>query len=124
MIEKFSNLAVNVLSAAMTTTATSCSLTDAFSFPASGSFRIKIDDEILIVTDAINAKDITTAEYASARALIAARGALTSTPKSDIVKGAVKIAEAYRALVRSFRSLLDKRYSDSIKLSKDAWVLS
>jgi len=50
MIEKFSNLAVNVLSAAMTTTAISCSLTDAFSFPASGSFRIKIDDEILIVT--------------------------------------------------------------------------
>jgi hypothetical protein len=50
MIEKFSNLAVNVLSAAMTTTATSCSLTDAFRFPASGSFRIKIDDELLIVT--------------------------------------------------------------------------
>lgn len=50
MIEKFSNLAVNVLSAAMTTTATSCSLTDAHSFPTSGSFRIKIDDEILIVT--------------------------------------------------------------------------
>ena len=51
MIEKFSNLAVNILSAAITTTtATSCSLTDAHSFPTSGSFRIKIDDEILLVT--------------------------------------------------------------------------
>jgi len=50
MTEKFSNFAVNKLSAAMATTATSCSLHDASSFPTSGSFRIKIDDEILVVT--------------------------------------------------------------------------
>jgi len=51
MIEKFSNLAVNKLSAAIaTTTATSCALHDASSFPTSGSFRIRIDDEILVVT--------------------------------------------------------------------------
>lgn len=51
MTEKFSNFAVNTLAAAIaTTTATSCALTDAHSFPTSGSFRIKIDDEILIVT--------------------------------------------------------------------------
>ena len=51
MTEKFSNLTANILSAAIaTTTATSCSLTDAHSFPTSGSFRIKIDDEILLVT--------------------------------------------------------------------------
>ena len=48
MTEKFSNFAVNQLSAAMATTATSCSLHDASSFPTSGSFRIKIDDEILV----------------------------------------------------------------------------
>jgi hypothetical protein len=49
-IEKFSNLAVNVLSAALTATATSCVVTDAHSFPTSGSFRIKVEEEILIVT--------------------------------------------------------------------------
>jgi len=52
MIEKFANFAVNTLSASIaTTTATICSVTDPFSFPAGGSFRIKIDDEILIVTE-------------------------------------------------------------------------
>lgn len=51
MVEQFSNFGVNVLSAPIATpTATSCSLTDAHSFPATGSFRIKIDDEILLVT--------------------------------------------------------------------------
>jgi hypothetical protein len=51
MTEKFSNKAATTLSAAITTvTATSCTVTDATAFPASGNFRIKIDGEILIVT--------------------------------------------------------------------------
>jgi hypothetical protein len=51
MIEKFSNFAVTTLSATIATpTAASCSVHDATFFPASGSFRIKIDDEILLVT--------------------------------------------------------------------------
>ena len=51
MIEKFANNAATTLSAAITTTtATSCTVTDASGFPASGSFRIKIDGEILVVT--------------------------------------------------------------------------
>jgi len=51
-IEKFANNAATTLSAAITTTtATSCTVTDASGFPASGNFRIKIDGEILIVTD-------------------------------------------------------------------------
>jgi hypothetical protein len=51
MTEKFSNKSVTTLSAAITTTtAISCTVTDATGFPASGNFRIKIDGEILIVT--------------------------------------------------------------------------
>lgn len=51
MTEKFSNQAVTTLSADITTiTATSCTVTDASTFPASGNFRIKIDGEILLVT--------------------------------------------------------------------------
>ena len=50
-METFANQAVTTLSAAITTTtATSCSVIDATSFPATGNFRIKIDGEILIVT--------------------------------------------------------------------------
>ena len=51
MTERFSNQAVTTLSAAITTTtATSCTVTDATAFPTAGNFRIKIDGEILIVT--------------------------------------------------------------------------
>ena len=51
MAEKLSNNAVTTLSAAITTTtATSCSVTDATAFPSTGNFRIKIDGEILLVT--------------------------------------------------------------------------
>lgn len=51
-IEKCANNAATTLSAAITsTTATSLTVTDASAFPASGNFRIKIDGEILIVTN-------------------------------------------------------------------------
>ena len=51
MVEQFANNAATTLSAAITmTTATSCTVTSAAGFPASGSFRIKIDGEILVVT--------------------------------------------------------------------------
>jgi len=51
-METFANQAVTTLSAAITTTtATSCTVVDATAFPASGSFRIRIDGEICIVTN-------------------------------------------------------------------------
>ena len=51
MTEKFSNQAVTTLSAAITTpAATSCTVTDTLPFPTGGNFRIKIEDEILLVT--------------------------------------------------------------------------
>lgn len=50
-VEQFSNLAQTTLSAAITTTgATTCTVTSATGFPASGNFRIIIDNEIMIVT--------------------------------------------------------------------------
>jgi len=50
-METFANQAVTALSAAVTSaTATSCTVVDATAFPATGNFRIKIDNEILIVT--------------------------------------------------------------------------
>lgn len=50
-VEQFANLAQTTLSAAITSTsATSCTVTSATLFPASGNFRILIDSEIMIVT--------------------------------------------------------------------------
>ena len=53
-METFANQSVTTLSAALTTTtATSCTVTDATTFPATGNFRIKIDAEILLVTGVV-----------------------------------------------------------------------
>lgn len=69
-------------------------------------------------------KDFAGADMASGRALLAARGALTSKPTTPIVQAAVKIAEAFRALVRAYRAGTEGRLDDVLALSKDAWSLS
>ena len=51
MIEQFTNNAASTLAEAIrTASVTTCEVASAAAFPASGSFRIKIDNEILIVT--------------------------------------------------------------------------
>lgn len=79
------------------------------------------ETELVNVLQLIEAKDITQAELASARALLAARGALTSRSDLTLVKGAVKTTEAFRALVRGYRAGLEGRLDDVIALAKDAW---
>ncbi|MDD4318975.1 MAG: S-layer homology domain-containing protein [Candidatus Peribacteraceae bacterium] len=83
-----------------------------------------VEEDALATVRALNAKDVRTAEYASARALLAARGALTSMPDESLVKGALKLTEAYRALVRGYRALTEKRYEEAIGLSKDSWFIA
>lgn len=79
--------------------------------------------DIVNVLNALEKSDIKEAEYASARALIGARGALTSAPDEGGVKSTVKLAEGFRALVRAYRAGLDNKFDDVIKLSGDAWYL-
>jgi hypothetical protein len=82
------------------------------------------EEDILRLTKALNANQLKEAEYASARSLLTARGAHDAAPKEPLVSGVVKIAEAYRALVRAYRAMLELRYSDAEKLSKDAWGIA
>lgn len=82
------------------------------------------EEDILRLTQALNAKQLKDAEYASARALLAARGAHDAAPEESLVSGVVKIAEAYRALVRAYRAMLELRYGDAEKLCKDAWGIA
>jgi hypothetical protein len=84
----------------------------------------EVENELLTVVAGLNDNNIRSAEHASARALLAARGALTVMPKEPLVTGALKITESYRALVRGYRALLDGRYDDAIQLSKDAWGIA
>ena len=81
------------------------------------------ENEILIILDLLEKQDVTEAEYASARALLAARGAHASKPDDPIVQGAVKTTEAFRALVRGYRAGLDKNFDETIRLAGDAWNL-
>lgn len=82
------------------------------------------ETEIIVVLNALEANEIEQAEYASARALLAARGALTSKPDVALVKGAVKISESFRSLVRAYRSGLNEDYDEVIRLAGESWNLS
>ncbi|MBM3227424.1 S-layer homology domain-containing protein [Candidatus Peribacteria bacterium] len=82
------------------------------------------ESEIIIILGALDKNDIVTAEHASARGLLAARGAHLIKPDEPIVQGALKTAEAFRALVRAYRAGLNKDYEQVTKLAGDAWNLS
>ena len=82
------------------------------------------ETEIVNVLQQLDKKEISQAEYASARALIAARGALSSKPDESIVKGAVKIAEGFQLLVRAYKAGVDGKLTDVLQLTGDAWHLA
>lgn len=82
------------------------------------------ETEIHNILESLDKNDITQAEYASARALIAARGAHASKPNEGIVQGAVKTTEAFRALVRAYRAGVAGDLDTVINLASEAWNLS
>jgi len=81
------------------------------------------ESEILVILSMLENNNIEQAEYASARALLAARGAHASRPNESIVVGALKVSEAFRALVRAYRSGVNGDFAQVEKLAKDAWSL-
>ncbi|MDD5751542.1 MAG: S-layer homology domain-containing protein [Candidatus Peribacteraceae bacterium] len=82
------------------------------------------ETEIVLVLNLLNPETIEQAEYASARALLAARGANATAPDETIVQGALKITEAFRAIVRSYRAGLNQQLDETIRLAGDAWNLA
>lgn len=82
------------------------------------------ESEILIVLASLKENNAAQAEFASARALLAARGANAGEPNQPVVQGALKITEAFRAIVRAYRAGLNRQYDESIRLSGDAWNLA
>lgn len=79
------------------------------------------DSDIANAATLIEADNIEQAEFATARATVAARGALTQNPEHALVKGAVKTAESFRFLVRAYRAGREQRFDDAITLAGDAW---
>lgn len=76
------------------------------------------------VLQMLETKDVQQAEWASARAVITARGALASKPNEDIVKGAMKITEGFQSLVLAYKAGLSGDLDGAITFSKEAYSLA
>ncbi|MDD5102827.1 MAG: S-layer homology domain-containing protein [Candidatus Peribacteraceae bacterium] len=82
------------------------------------------ESEILIVLGSLQENNPEQAEFASARALLAARGANAGAPNQPLVQGALKITEAFRAIVRAYRAGINQQFDETIRLCGDAWNLA
>jgi len=81
------------------------------------------ENEIIVTLGMLDQNNLTAAQHASARALIAARGALTSKPDSNLVKGALKITEAFRSVVRAYQEGASGNFAEVVRLSGESWNL-
>jgi predicted DNA-binding antitoxin AbrB/MazE fold protein len=82
------------------------------------------ETEILNILSFLEKNDITQAEYASARALLAARGAQAKRPDEALVQAAVKTTESFRSLVRAYRAGVNGDFDTVIELAGEAWNLA
>lgn len=82
------------------------------------------ETEIQNILQSLDKNDIVQAESASARALLAARGANASKPNEAIVKAAVKTTESFRALVRAYQAGVSGDFDGVIKIAGEAWALA
>ncbi len=73
------------------------------------------------VLQMLDQKQLEQAEFASARSVVAARGALMAKPEEPIVKGAMKVSEGFQFLVASYKAGVEGRLDDSINAAKEAY---
>jgi len=82
------------------------------------------ESEMIVTLAMLDQGNIDQAEYSSARALLAARGAHFKRPDEPVVQGAVKIAEAFREITRAYRNGTQGNFEAVISLSGNAWNLA
>lgn len=76
------------------------------------------------VLQLLNAKDMSQAEWAASRSVLATRGALAARPSEPLVKGAVKVSEGFRSLVEGYKNGSAGNYDASITSAKEAYALA
>lgn len=81
----------------------------------------QMEAELTRTYKALDTGDLEGANYASARAKLEARGALEAVPDEPLAKGAVKIAEAYRHIVASYKAGATGTYDTAIAEAGLAW---
>ena len=69
----------------------------------------------------IDANDPDQAAFAAARSLVTSRGALTSDPKADVVRGAVKTAEGFHFILQAYLAEKAGNLEDAIAKAGAAW---
>ena len=82
-----------------------------------------VERELLSTLDVLEDNDIDAAEQTSVRALLAARGAHARLPDDPIVRSALKITEAFRALVSAYRAGLNQEFDKVLEFTGIAWNL-
>ncbi len=82
------------------------------------------EKDVIELPRKLNQKDITGAGLMANRSIVAARGALAAKPNEPIVKGALKIAEGFRAVVLAYEANQRGEFDAVIERSKDAWTLA
>lgn len=82
--------------------------------------EVEIANTLQMLTD----KKIDHAEWAASRAVLAARGALAAKPDEALVKGAVKVAEGFRSLVKGYKAGNAGQLDLAIASAKEAYGLA
>jgi hypothetical protein len=82
-----------------------------------------VENDVLSALLLVNDADVDPAHYAAARAILAARGALSSRPDDATVKAAVKTAEGTMALIDSADALQSGKKDKAIDGANTAWHL-
>lgn len=82
------------------------------------------ESEMVIVLSFLEENNLEQAQYASARALLAARGAHASRPDEPIIQGAVKLAESFRSIVRGYTAGTAQDFEETVRLAGEAWNLA
>jgi hypothetical protein len=80
------------------------------------------ETDITNVLQMLDAKSTEQAEYAAARAVLSARGALALKPDEPLVKGAVKISEGFQSLTLAYKSGIAGNLEAVVQYAKDAYA--
>ena len=80
------------------------------------------ESDILNLLQMIDQKQMEQAEFASARSLVVARGALLKNPDAPVVKGAVKTTEGFQFLTQAYRAGMEGRLDDAVAKAQQAWA--
>ncbi len=80
----------------------------------------EVSNTLQMLTD----KNIEQAEWAVARSVLSARGALISRPTEPLVKAAVKVAEGFQSLVIGYKAGVAGDLDGAITAAKNAYTLA